>query len=116
MATGLLGWQLLARSGRAALPQPVSLSGESVTTTPEFALSGGRYALSAELQAQCQYTFYLTPVGQLWNRSGVPIASVSGEPDLQAQTDPVAAGRYFVHAFTVPEEGCSWAFQMKPLK
>ena len=80
--------------------------------------------LSADLLGQCQYTFYLTPEGQLWNRAGRAIASASGETSLSAQTGPaqtdppqtdsLSAGRYFIHALTSPDEGCSWTLRLAP--
>ena len=120
----LVTWAVLR-----AQPQTVSVSGESVTTSRVFALASRRYDLSADLLSQCQYTFYLTPEGQLWNRAGRAIASASGETGLSAQTDPpqtdptqtdptqtdlLSAGRYFVHALTSPDEGCSWSLRLTP--
>jgi len=104
-----LVWQWQARPG------PLTLSGESTSDTPAFSLASGRYALSADLLPGCQYTFYLTPAGQLWNRAGTAIASASGERTLRVQTDPRPAGQYFVHGFTAPEEGCSWTLHLRPL-
>ena len=100
-------------------PQTLSVSGESVSTSRVFALAARRYALSADLLSQCQYTFYLTPEGHLWNRTGRAIASAAGETSLSAQTDPpqtdpISAGRYFIHALTSPDEGCSWTLRLAP--
>ena len=105
-------------------PQTISVSGESVSASRVFALAARRYALSADLLSQCQYTFYLTPEGQLWNRAGRAIASASGETGLSAepnsaqtdspQTDLLSAGRYFIHALTSPDEGCSWTLRLAP--
>ena len=100
-------------------PQTLSVSGESVSTSRVFALTARRYALSADLLGQCQYTFYLTPEGQLWNRAGRAIASASGETGLSTRTDPprtdsLSAGRYFIHALTSPDEGCSWTLRLAP--
>ena len=126
-------WLLIAAVLVAALivawlrfqsPQTLSVSGESVSTSRVFALTARRYALSADLLGQCQYTFYLTPEGQLWNRAGRAIASASGETGLSAQTGPaqtdppqtdsLGAGRYFIHALTSPDEGCSWTLRLAP--
>ncbi len=95
-------------------PHTISVSGESVSASRGFALAARRYALSADLLSQCQYTFYLTPEGQLWNRAGRAISSAAGETSLNAQTDPIKAGRYFVHALTSPDEGCSWTLRLAP--
>ena len=126
-------WLLIAAVLIAALiviwlrlqpPQTVSVSGESVSASRVFALASRRYALSADLLSQCQYTFYLTPEGQLWNRAGRAIASAAGETGLGAQTGPpqtdptltdlLRAGRYFIHALTSPDEGCSWTLRLAP--
>ncbi len=98
----------------ALRPGTVTLNGESESESAEFSLSARRYALSADLLPGCQYTFYLTPKGQLWNRAGRAIASASGETGLSLQTDPLRAGRYTLHGYTSPEEGCSWTLRLKP--
>ncbi len=109
LALVLAGWAIFrARSA------PVRLSGESVTTTPDFSLRASRYALQADLLPGCQYTFYLTPDGGLWNRQGKAVASASGESQSTGQVS-TAPGRYFVYAYTAPDEGCSWSLTMRPL-
>ena len=113
LAALIVGWL------RLQPPQTISVSGESVSASRVFALAARPYALSADLLSQCQYTFYLTPEGQLWNRAGRAIASAAGETGLSArtnspQTDPIKAGRYFVHALTSPDEGCSWTLRLAP--
>ena len=104
-----LVWQWQARPG------PLNLSGESESDTAAFTLAARPYALSADLLPGCQYTFYLTPEGQLWNRAGKAVASASGESSVSARVGPLSAGRYFVHGFTTPEEGCSWTLRLRPL-
>ena len=123
MAAALIA-ALIVAWVRLQPPQTLSVSGESVSASRVFALAARRYALSADLLSQCQYTFYLTPEGQLWNRAGRAIASAAGETGLSAQpnsaqtdapqTDPIKAGRYFVHALTSPDEGCSWTLRLTP--
>ena len=128
MAAALIA-ALIVAWVRLQPPQTLSVSGESVSASRVFALASRRYALSADLLSQCQYTFYLTPEGQLWNRAGRAIASAAGETGLSAQpnsaqtdapqtdapqTDPIKAGRYFVHALTSPDEGCSWTLRLAP--
>lgn len=98
-----------------ARPQVVHLSGESEVSTDDFQVLDRRYAVQADLLPECQYTFYLTPQGQVWHRAGKAIASASGEATLTARTDRLTAGRYFVHTFTAPEEGCSWSLRLNPL-
>ena len=107
LAGGLLFW--LTRPGT------VRLSGESESTTADFWLSARPYNMSADLLPGCQYTFYLTPMGQLWNRGGKAVASVAGEAGLSVQTNVKVAGRYFVHSLTAPDEDCSWTLRLKPL-
>ena len=107
LAAALLAWFMR--------PVTVNLSGESVSSTADFSLSARRYSLAADLLPGCQYTFYLTPTGQLWNKAGKAVASASGETGLSVQTTVAVAGRYFVHGFTSPEEGCSWTLRLKPL-
>ncbi|MGY2893462.1 hypothetical protein [Deinococcus sp. UYEF24] len=107
LAAALLAWFMR--------PVTVNLSGESVSSTADFHLSARRYSLAADLLPGCQYTFYLTPTGQLWNKAGKAVASASGESGLSVQTRVAVAGRYFVHGFTAPEEGCSWTLRLKPL-
>ena len=119
LTTTVLVAALIVAWLRFQSPQTLSVSGESVSTSRVFALTARRYALSADLLGQCQYTFYLTPEGQLWNRSGRAIASASGETGLSAQTDlpqtdSLSAGRYFIHALTSPDEGCSWTLRLAP--
>ncbi len=123
-----MGAALLAALALAWLrlqpPQTLSVSGESVSSSRVFALAARPYALSADLLSQCQYTFYLTPEGHLWNRAGRAIASAAGETGLSAQTGPaqtgplqtdsLKAGRYFIHALTSPDEGCSWTLRLAP--
>ena len=96
-------------------PVTVNLTGESESSTADFRLSARRYSLTADLLPTCQYTFYLTPTGQVWNKAGKAVASASGESGLSVQTSVGAAGQYFVHGFTAPEEGCSWTLRLKPL-
>ena len=119
LTTAVLVAALIVMWLRSQSPQTLSVSGESVSTSRVFALTTRRYALSADLLGQCQYTFYLTPEGQLWNRAGRAIASASGETGLSARTDPpqtdsLSAGRYFIHALTSPDEGCSWTLRLAP--
>ena len=94
-------------------PGSVSISGESEFNSQPFRIGHRRYDLSADLLATCQYTLYLTPEGQDWAKAGKAIASVSGETTLSDTTDLLGAGRYFIHSFTNPEEGCSWTLRMK---
>lgn len=108
LVAGLIWWW-------QARPGPLTLSGESESDTTAFPLAARPYALSADLLPGCQYTFYLTPEGQLWNRAGKAVASASGESSVSAQVGPLPAGRYFVHGFTAPEEGCSWTLRLRPL-
>ncbi len=117
MATALLAALALALGGWAifrAQSGPFRLTGESTTTTPDFSLRASRYALNADLLPGCQYTFYLTPVGGLWNRQGKAVASASGELRVTGQVS-AAPGRYFIHAYTAPDEGCSWSLALRPL-
>ena len=119
LTTAVLVAALIVAWLRFQSPQTLSVSGESVSTSRVFALTARRYALSADLLGQCQYTFYLTPEGQLWNRAGRAIASASGETGLSAQTDlphtdSLDAGQYFIHALTSPDEGCSWTLRLAP--
>ena len=107
LAAALLAWFIR--------PVTVHLSGESESSTADFRLSARRYSLAADLLPGCQYTFYLTPTGQLWNKAGKAVASASGETGLSVQTSVATAGRYFVHGFTAPEEGCSWTLRLNPL-
>lgn len=108
LVAGLIWWW-------QARPGPLALSGESESDTAVFPLAARPYALSADLLPECQYTFYLTPEGQLWNRAGKAVASASGESAVSARVGPLPAGRYFVHGFTAPEEGCSWTLRLRPL-
>ena len=97
---------------RHARPQTLVLTGESEHSTPAFRLASGRYSLHADLLSGCQYTFYLTPEGQRWTQGGRPIAGASGESSLTLTTPPLRPGRYFVHGYTAPEEGCSWTLSL----
>jgi hypothetical protein len=97
-----------------APPRTLELSGESEADTRNFQLNDSIYALSAELSSTCQYTFYLTPAGKLWPKDGKAIASASGETSLKERVRPFSPGQYFVHAFTAPEEGCSWKLHLQP--
>ena len=117
MAAALLAALVLVLGGRTILlarSEPLRLSGESLTTTPDFSLRTSRYALSADLLEGCQYTFYLTPAGGLWNRQGKAVASASGESQVTGQIS-TTPGRYFVHAYTAPDEGCSWSLTLRTL-
>ena len=117
MAAGLLALLALVLVGWAvyrARSAPLRLSGESLTTTPDFSLRADRYALQADLLPGCQYTFYLTPAGGLWNRQGKAVASASGESQSTGQVS-AAPGRYFLYAYTAPDEGCSWSLTLRPL-
>ncbi|WP_407570444.1 hypothetical protein [Deinococcus altitudinis] len=96
-------------------PVTLNLSGESESSTADFRLSARLYRLSADLLPGCQYTFYLTPGGKVWHKDGRAVASASGETGLSVQTNVTTAGRYFVHGFTAPEEGCSWTLRLNPL-
>ncbi|GGR00698.1 hypothetical protein [Deinococcus ruber] len=94
-------------------PNALTISGESTTETQTFRIAQRRYDLQADLLPNCQYTLYLTPEGQPWDKAGKAIASASGEHALQATTDVLNAGRYFIHSLTNPDEGCSWTLRMK---
>ncbi|WP_188960856.1 hypothetical protein [Deinococcus aquiradiocola] len=107
----VLGGALLWLGSRQG---PVALAGESEASTAPFTLRAGRYDVRADLLPECQYTFYLTPVGGEWSRAGKTVGAASGERELRVTTDALPGGRYFVHGFTAPEEGCSWTLRLDP--